>query len=279
MSDPHQRELREMHAVPPTRDYLEEMWRRRDFATALPFEQLQAQHQATLLGNLWHLMNPLLTVFTFYIVFGLMLKVSEGQANYLGFLVCGVFAFGFTTRCFVDGARSIEENGGLMRSIRFPRALIPVSNVISKLITFGYQLAILAVVAIVSGAGVSRRWFLLPLLLILHSAFNLGGAFITARLNDSFRDIEHLIPFIMQLLSYGSGMMFPIWQYAENAPGWVQTLVRWNPLVTMLDLYRWMFIGSEIRVYDVLRLVVITALLVILGFRYFVAAEPRYGRG
>ena len=76
-----------------------------------------------------------------------------------------------------------------MRAIRFPRALLPVSVVISRLLTFGFQLAVIGVVAVATGEGISRRWLVLPLVLLVHTAFNLGGAFVAARLNDAVRDV------------------------------------------------------------------------------------------
>ena len=95
---------------------------RRDFAVALPFEEVRSTHQDTLLGNLWHLANPMLSVAVYYLVFGVMLDVSRGIDNYILFLMVGVFTFNLTARCVLGGATSISNNQGLMRSIRFPSA-------------------------------------------------------------------------------------------------------------------------------------------------------------
>ena len=108
---------------------------------------------------------------------------------------------------------------------------------------------------------------------------NLGGAFIAARLNDMFRDVQQIIPFVMRLGMYASGVMFPIRERMVDAPGWVQTIVRWNPMVTVLDLYRWIFMDWTVDFDAVVRLVVIAVVLLVVGFRFFTAAESRYGRG
>ena len=194
-------------------DYLRDMWGRRAFTMAMPMEQVRSTHQNTLLGNVWHLANPVLSVAVYYLVFGVFLNVSRGIDNYLLWLTVGVFAYQLTSRSVQTGATSIPANQGLMRSMRFPRALLPVSSVLADLLTFGFQLVVLCGVAIVTGQGLSRNLIALPVIIAVHTALNLGGAFFTARLNDSFRDVQQLIPFFFRLLMYLSGVMFPVRQY------------------------------------------------------------------
>jgi teichoic acid transport system permease protein len=260
--------------------YLREMWGRRDFAIGLPLEELRAAHQNTLLGNVWHLANPMLSVAVYYLVFGVMLDVSGRVDNYVLWLMIGVFTFGLTTKCVTGGATAISSNQGLMRSIRFPRALLPISVIISKLLTFGFELMVLGAVAIATGESVNTRWLLLPLVLAVHSALNLGGAFIAARMNDAFRDVEQIIPFVLRLLTYISGVMFPLDRFlsSDAGGGLVKTIIRYNPLVALLDLYRWVFLGTTITPGEVIRLLVVTAVLLVFGFSFFREAESRYGR-
>ena len=272
--------LRPLTTDMPAGQYLAAMWARRDFAVALPIEEVRSAHQNTLLGNLWHLANPMLSVAVYYLVFGVMLNVSSGTDNYILWLMIGVFTFGLTNRCVLGGATSISNNQGLMRAVRFPRALLPVSLVISKLLTFGFELAVLAAVALITGEGVSPRWLAMPLVLGVHSALNLGGAFIAARLNDSFRDIQQIIPFVFRLLTYLSGVMFPLGTYLtdEKAGGTIATIVRLNPLVGILDLYRWVFMGTPVTFDELWKLLVTSGFLLTFGFWYFRSAESKYGR-
>lgn len=263
-----------------TSDYLVAMWARRDLAIALPVEEVRAAHQNTLLGNVWHLANPMLSVAVYYLVFGVILNVSGSTPNYVLWLTIGVFTFGLTSKCVLGGATSISNNQGLMRSIRFPRALLPVSVVVSKLLTFGFELVVLAAVALITGESFNSRWLLLPLVVGLHSALNLGGAFMAARLNDSFRDIEQIIPFVLRLLQYLSGVMFPLDRFLGDGQhgGLLPTLIRFNPLVGVLDLYRWIFLGTTVTTGELVRLVVETAVILVAGFYFFRSAESRYGR-
>lgn len=270
--------LRPIDVTLTTRAYLEALWRRRDFMVAMPAEQIRSQHQNTFLGNVWHLANPLLTVAVYLIVFGGLLGVDRGIDNYLLWLTVGVFTYQLTSSTVLGGATSIGTNQGLMRAIRFPRALLPISVVIGKLLTFGFELAAIGAVAVLTGAGLSRRVLVVPLILVVHTMLNLGGAFIAARLTDSFRDMQQIIPFAFRLLQFVSGVMYPIERYADSSHAWVHRMVVWNPIVHILEMYRWAFLGTPITVGAVVRCVLVSGTVLVVGFRYFVAAEHRYGR-
>lgn len=270
-----------IHAPTSAGEYLRDMWDRRAFAVAMPMEQVRSTHQNTLLGNVWHLANPVLSVAVYYLVFGVFLNVSRDIENYLLWLTVGVFAYGLTSRSIQTGATSIPANQGLMRSMRFPRALLPVSSVIADLLTFAFQLVVLCGVAIVTGQGLSRNLVVLPVIIAVHTALNLGGAFFAARLNDSYRDVQQLIPFFFRLLMYLSGVMFPVRQYLynENANPTIQRIIGLNPMVQILDLYRWVFLGTPVDLTRVTETLVIITAILIFGFRFFRAHELVYGRG
>lgn len=270
--------LRPVDVTVSPRSYLEALWRRRDFAIAMPAETIRTRHQNTVLGNVWHLGNPLLTVGVYLLVFGSLLGVDRGIDNYLLWLTVGVFAYRLTSASVLGGATAISSNVGLMRALRFPRALLPISVVVGELLTFSYELAAIGFVAVATGAGLSQRLVLLPVILVLHTALNLGGAFVAARLNDAFRDVQQMIPFVFRLLQFVSGVMYPIDRYLDSSHAWLHRFVVWNPIVTILDLYRWAFMGTPVDGGALVRLVGISAASLVLGFRFFVAAEQRYGR-
>lgn len=270
-----------INAPMSTGAYVKAMWTRREFALAMPLEQIRATHQHTLLGNVWHLANPALSVAVYYLVFGVFLNVSRGIDNYLLWLTVGVFAFGLTSSSIQTGATSIPQNQGLMRSMRFPRALLPVSAVLAELFTFGFQLAVLVVVALITGEGLHLTLFALPVIIAIHATFNLGGALIAARLNDSFRDVQQLIPFVFRLLMYLSGVMFPVRDYLaeEGAHPVLRRLLEINPIIQILDLYRWAFLDTHVDLRNTLQMLAISTVTLILGFRFFRAHELVYGRG
>ncbi len=271
--------LTAVNAQLSTRAYMADMWHRRDFAVAVPLEELRSAHKTTLLGNLWHLGNPLLTIAVFYFVFGVLLKSNRGIDHYLLWLTIGVFTFRLTSSSVLGGATSISANKGLIRAIKFPRALLPISVVISHVLTFGIELSLLAVFTMASGVGLSRRLLALPVILVIHTALNIGGGFVAARLNEAFRDVQQIIPFLFRLLQYLSGVMFPIQSLlGDGVPGWAKQAISLNPVLRLIDLYRWAFLGTEVDVGATVKTAAISLALLWFGFRYFRAAEWRYGR-
>ena len=121
---------------------------------------------------------------------------------------------------------------------------------------------------------------MLPAVVLLHSALNLGGAFVAARLNDSFRDVQQIIPFVFRLLMYVSGVMFPLETYltSDEAGPVLPELIRLNPLVGIIDLYRWVFLGTPVYDGDLIKGLAGAVVLLVFGFCYFRSAESRYGR-
>ena len=256
------------------------MWDRRAFALAMPVEEVRATHQDTLLGNVWHLANPLLSVAVYYLVFGVFLNADRGVDDYVLWLMIGVFTFGLTTRSVVAGATTMTANLGLMRSMRFPRALLPISTVFGRLLTFGFELGVIALVAVITGQGLSRRLLVLPLIIVIHTSLNLGLAFVAARMNDSYRDVQQLIPFLFRLLMYVSGVMFPIGTYLDKdgTHPIIHRIVTLNPMVSLLDLYRWVFLDTTIDVVRTAEMIGIVGLVLVFGFSFFRGRELLYGR-
>jgi teichoic acid transport system permease protein len=272
--------LTSINAPLSTPKYLAEMWERREFAIEVPLEQLRSAHKLTLLGNVWHLGNPLLSIAVYYLIFGVIFQVNRGVDHFLLWLTIGVFAFRLTSSTVLGGANAITSNAGLIKAMRFPRALLPISVVTSQTLTFLIEMGVIGVLVLLSGVGVSRRWLLLPIVLAIHTALNLGGAFISARLNDAFKDVQQIIPFLFRLLQYLSGVMFPIERLISGLGNnkLAATLISLNPIMRIIELYRWVFLGTALDWGSMARTAGLAVLIMWFGFRYFRAAEWRYGR-
>ena len=260
--------------------YVRHAWRRRHFAYAMPLERLRSRHQNTVLGNVWNLLNPMLTAVVYFLIFSVVLNASRGVDNYILWLVIGLFVFRFTSASVSQGATSVTGRQGLVRSIKFPRVLLPVSTTIGELLTFAFEIVIIFVFAVATGEGVSWNLMFLPAVVALHAAFNLGLALIVARLNDAFRDIQQVIPFVFMILRYFTGVMIPIARFEESAPIAIYYAISWNPLVQILDLYRWVFMdrGVQVTWFDLAHATVATVLILLIGIKFFAGAENRFGR-
>jgi teichoic acid transport system permease protein len=230
--------LQSVGAVPPLHRYLAEAWRRRDLAISLSIADARSNHVDTVLGNVWQLLNPTLLVAVYYLIFGVIFDVTRGLDNYLGFLVIGVFLFSFTRKSASSGARAVINNRSLVQNIRFPRILLPASTVLTEFLVFLPSVVVILVVEFATGEPLTPAWLLLAPTLLLQLTFNLGLAMLVARATVHFRDMEQLLPFVLRLWFYMSGVLYPVTRIGEALGGTWQAIFEANPTFVYLTLGR-----------------------------------------
>lgn len=258
--------------------YLRSMWARREFATAVPIGQLRAQNFDTLLGAFWHLLNPLFLAGVYYLVFGLMLNTRQGTDNFIAFLTIGVFVFYFTSKCITTGATSITRNLGLIRSINFPRAILPLSSVIGEVLAFIPAIAVMLVIAVVTGESPHLTWLLLIPIFAVQFLFNLGAAFILARLSDHFLDVQQFLPYIIRIWMYVSGVFYAVDTYIENPV--YNVILKLNPALVFITLVRDAILHNSASTWQNWVIASTWAVLALGGgFWFFKSKERAYGRG
>jgi teichoic acid transport system permease protein len=273
---------------PRWRDYLVAIWSRREFTLNLASGQLRGQNMDTLLGNFWQLINPILLIGVYFLVFGVLLGGLGGLPgrpdNYIGFLSVGVFIYSYQQRGISAGASSIVTNLGLIRSLQFPRAVLPASNVIKEVLGFGSSFLVMVVVMLVTGEPITLSWLWFPLIFVLATMFAFGGSLVTARLTEAVRDIRNLLPFVFRLLFYVSGILYDITRFTDELPqyAFLDDLFLLNPFYVYVSLVRESLMSTYQHNNPPLLWVagVAWALLAMIGgMYYFMGAEKRYGRG
>jgi teichoic acid transport system permease protein len=256
------------------------VWARRDFATAVAVGEIRSQNMDTVLGNLWHILNPLLLIGIYYLVFGVILGLTErgGVDNFLAFLAVGVFAFHYSQKCVMAGAKSIVGNLGLIRSIAFPRAVKPLSTVIGQTLAFVPAIAVMLVVSAFTGEPPRPAWLAIVPIFVLQGLFNLGAALIAARLTDAFHDLQNILPFVFRLLFYMSGVLYSVDRFIADDR--LRSLFLANPFYVYLSLAR-APIMDEVDWDPTLAAAAVawTVVGLVAGFFYFRAGEENYGRG
>lgn len=276
--------LKPLSVTPPLNEYLATLWRRRGFATSMAAGEFQTRHANTLLGNLWYVLNPLLQLAVYWLVFGLLLSVDRGVTNFVGFLAAGIFVFQFAQRAITGGASSISKNLSLIRSLQFPRALLPLSAVLREALTLRIALVVVAGILLVTGEGLTPWWLMAIPVLVLLSLFNLGGALIAARLADRVKDIENVLPFLFRLLFYGSGVLF----LADSFIGDLDNPELWRLLFVLNPLYCFVSLTRHYTMTSITQEQVglmwlsagaWTLAIVVGGLLFFRAGERTYGRG
>ena len=150
-------ELRPLSVRVPTSEYLRAAWARRQFAVTVPLFELRARNMDNTLGLLWFVLNPLLQVGVYYLFFGVIVGTDRGVDNFITFLAAGVFTYGYIQRTVTGASRSLVTNVSLIRAIRFPSVLVPVSEGVSQTIAHGPVVVVLLVVALLSGETPRRQ--------------------------------------------------------------------------------------------------------------------------
>jgi teichoic acid transport system permease protein len=256
--------------------YLRDLWARRDYIVQVPLNDLRSQNAHTLLGGAWLVLNPLLQVGVYFLVFGVIMPIDRGVDSYLVFLTLGVFAFHYSQRIISDGARSMVSSMGLIRTLRFPRATLPLSNSVGQAVAFGPVFAVMLVVVVAHGNAPTARWLLLPVLFALQSMFSLGASFAAARFNHLYRDLENLLPFVFRLLFYVSGVLYSVDHYVDDA--FLRGLFALNPMYVYVTAWRWVMVGGPATVVEATAAVAWALVALVAGFAVFRAGEQTYGR-
>ena len=237
--------------------------------------ELRARQVNTVLGNLWHLLNPMLTIGVFYLIFGVLLGVDRGVDNFILFLTVGLFVFQFTQRSTTQGASSIVKNLGIVRAFRFPRVILPITAVMTEAAAALPTFLVMYAVALLTGEPVRWQWALVPVVFFVQVWFNIAAAMIAARATTHFRDLTQILPFVFRLLLYGSGVIFNVTAYATGSHAiWFDL----NPIYCLLTLMRWCVMGTAADMVHVVSLVSWTVGLLVFGLVWFRAAEDQYGR-
>jgi teichoic acid transport system permease protein len=272
-------------ARPSLPEYVRQLWARRHFITAFATAKLTAQYSQARLGQIWQVATPLLNAAVYYFIFGVLLGTKHGVADYIPFLVTGVFVWTFTQSSIMAGTRAISGNLGLVRALHFPRAALPISFALQQLQQLLFSMAALVIILFCFGIPAGPSWVLTVPVLFLQFVFNAGVSMVMARMGAKTPDIAQLMPFVLRTWMYVSGVMFSIDSTLKHTslPHAVQVFLEANPAAVYIDLMRFALIDSfraDQLPHHVWAYALGWALLAgIGGFVYFWKAEERYGRG
>lgn len=261
---------------PTLRSYVREVWARRDFAIHVPLHDIRVQNIDTVLGQFWQILNPAMMVLIYYLIFGLLLEINRGIDNYPAFLVIGILLYNLVNRVVMDATRVIDRDRGLIRSLQFPRALLPLSVVMVHLLAFFPSLAILAITMIATGEYPTWRWLAFPAIFAAFVLVMAGLAAAFARLGEAFRDLNQIMQHVFRILFYVSGCLFAADGFVDDTSLlWLFSL---NPIYDAIALSRWSLMSYPAATSDLIGMIVWTLVMPVVGLVYFARAEHTYGR-
>jgi teichoic acid transport system permease protein len=214
--------------LPPLRPYIAELAERRRFMWHLARTDLKGEHYDTAIGQLWVILDPLLTA-AVYFLFRSVIKPSGSAANradILSHLVWAVFFFTYTNHAIMDAARSLLQGRQLILNASFPRAALPIVSIIKSILNFLPTLLVYFVLHAILGRPFGLTLLYLPLIIAIQTVFNLGLGMLLAPLMVFYRDTGGFLPYITRLWLYVTPALYTI---AEIPPA-LKVYLRWNPL-------------------------------------------------
>ncbi len=225
---------------------LAELWRYRDLVLLFVRRDFVAVYKQTILGPLWYLIQPLLTTITFTVIFGNIASLpTDGLPQFL-FYMSGTVVWAYFAECLNKTSNTFVQNANLFGKVYFPRMAVPVSILVSNLITFSIQFGLFVVFVlyfVARGTPIQPRWewiALSPVLVLMMAGLGLGFGIIISSLTTKYRDLRFLVTFGVQLLMYATPVIYPVSAIPER----FQWIILANPMTPIVETFRYAFLGA-----------------------------------
>lgn len=204
-----------------------------------------AIYKQTILGPVWFLLQPMFSTLVFTIVFGRIAKIPTDGVPHLLFYLSGVVVWNYFSTCLNKTSDTFAGNAYIFGKVYFPRLVVPVSVVITNLITFGIQFALFMAFVLgfyLSGAELKMNLWILatPLLLVQMAALGLGMGILISSLTTKYRDLTYLVTFGVQLWMYATPVVYPV----SLIPHEWQWLYLINPMAPIVEIFRYAFLSA-----------------------------------
>ncbi len=250
-----------------------ELWRYRELVFFLTWRDIKVRYKQALLGVSWAILQPLLTMVIFTLIFGVLLKTPSQDIPYPLFSLTALLPWQLFATALQRSSVSLVGNANLLTKIYFPRLAIPLSSVLAALVDFSVSIIVLLGVMIYYRywPGWNIFWLVPMVLLALLTALAVG-LWLSA-LNVQYRDVQHMVPFIVQVWMYASPIVYPITIIPEGIWRYLYSL---NPMVGVIQGFRWALLGGTPPDINSLISVVVVFIIFISGLFYFRRMEKTF---
>lgn len=257
------------------RNYWSDLWQYRELFAILAWRDVAVRYKQTVVGIAWAVIRPLLTMIIFTVVFRRLANLpSDGAAPYPILVFAGMLPWFLFSSILNEASASLVNNANLIGKVYFPRVIVPTSAAVVALVDFAINLSIFFVLMAWYGFLPGWQIALLPGFVILTVLAGLGPALFITALNVKYRDFRYVIPFILQLGLYISPVGFSSAVIPETWRFWYSL----NPMVGVIDGFRWCLLGGESTLYlpGFLLSLGVIALFLWLGISYFRRTERTF---
>ena len=244
---------------------LRELWEYRELLYFLTWRDIKVRYKQTVLGAAWAIIQPFCTMLVFSIFFGRLAKMPSDGIPYPIFSYAGLVPWMFFASGLSQSSNSLVGSANLITKVYFPRLTIPISTVLSGVVDFA--LSFLVLLAMMLYYGVKPTWNILwlPLFLLLALVTALGVGLWLSALNVQFRDVRYVVPFITQFWMFATPIAYPSSLLHEP---W-RTVYGLNPMVGVVEAFRWALLGSSTRPGPIIAVSVIAAVAILIGGAFY----------
>jgi lipopolysaccharide transport system permease protein len=255
------------------KNYWRDLWHYRELLYFLAWRDVAVRYKQTVIGIAWALIRPALTMAVF-VGFRRLVGLPAGTVPEPIFVFAAVLPWQFFASALSESANSLISNASLVSKIYFPRLVIPCAAVITSLVDFCITLVLLVILMLWYGFAPGWQLVALPFFLLLAFGLALGFGLLLAALNVEYRDFRHIVPFIVQFGLFVSPIAFS----TADVPEQWRTVFALNPLVGIIDGFRWSLLGGRTPLNpDVVFVsVIVTASMIVLGIWYFRRMEHNF---
>lgn len=225
--------------------YWKDLWRYRELFYFLAWRDILVRYKQTIIGFAWALVRPLMTLLVFTVIFGKLARLPADDAPYAIMVFAALLPWQFFATSLAEAGNSMISNANMISKIYFPRLAIPASAVIVSFVDFLLSCAILVCLMAWYGFAPSPRLLMLPVFVLLAFAASFGAGLWIAALNVKYRDFRHIVPFVLQMGLYIS----PVGFSGSIIPARWRLVYSINPMVGVIDGFRWAIIGGKYRLY------------------------------
>lgn len=226
--------------------YWRDLWRYRELFLILAWRDISVRYKQTIIGVAWAIIRPFLTMVVFTVIFGQVAGLpSDGDAPYALMVFAGLLPWSLFATSLSEASNSLIGNERLISKVYFPRLIVPASTVVTELVDFLFSLVILFGLMVYFRYPPSWSILLMPLFILLAMLASLGPGLWATALNVKYRDFRYVIPFVVQFGLYIS----PVGFSSSAIPEQWQLIYSLNPMVGVIDGFRWCILGGDSPIY------------------------------
>lgn len=252
---------------------LSELWEYRDLLYFLVKRDVQVKYRQTVLGVLWVILQPVLTMVVFSIFFGRLAKLPSDGLPYPIFTYVALLPWQLFSNSILESSNSLVANQHLITKVYFPRLVIPIASVLSALVDFAVAFLVLIAMMFFYHIPPTGTLIILPFFILLALFCALGVGLWLSALNVQYRDVRYTIPFLAQIwffmtpIAYSTSLVPPEWRFFYGL----------NPMAGVVEGFRWVLLGGEHVSFSILiSSILVTGFLLLSGFRYFKRMERNF---